>query len=102
MMKKLVLLASLVVLLAPGAVLAEKEGASKEQPSVPDANFAKAKAKRVENLKSLLACVEAAQSREAIKSCREQINKKHEMHKIQEQKKRLEERERKVQGDAVK
>ena len=108
-MKQWVLSVALVVLLSPGVVLAEKEGAVREKGGNSEANFEKAKARKIEDLKSLLACVEAANNREMMRGCREQIGKRREMedkraklHKIQEQKQRLEERERKLQGEAAK
>ncbi|MEO5364188.1 MAG: hypothetical protein H7838_11285 [Magnetococcus sp. DMHC-8] len=105
-MKRLLSLTVLMVLLAPGWLWADKEGTVKERGQ--EGSFEKAKARRVEDLKAMLTCVEAAQNREAMKNCREQISKKHEMQekqqklqKIQEQKKRLEEQERRIQqGDA--
>ncbi|MBF0461010.1 MAG: hypothetical protein HQL87_06410 [Magnetococcales bacterium] len=113
-MKRFLLLAALVVLLAPGAALAEKEGSGKEgttkEKSVnPEATFEKVKARKVEDLKALLACSEAAQNREALKGCREQVSKKHEMQdkqeklqRIQERKKRLDEQEKKLRGEVGK
>ncbi|MBF0096567.1 MAG: hypothetical protein HQM04_00935 [Magnetococcales bacterium] len=108
-MKRWIWSIALVLLLAPGLVLAEKEGGVREKSGNSEANFEKAKARKIEDLKSLLACVEAASNREMMRSCREQLGKRREMedkkaklHKIQEQKQRLEERERKLQGDAAK
>ncbi|MBF0161218.1 MAG: hypothetical protein HQL88_02925 [Magnetococcales bacterium] len=104
-MKRLLLLATLFAWLAPGAVWADKEGSGKERGAGPEANFAKVKAKKVEDLKALLACVEQAQSGEAMKNCREQLSKKnkmqereHRLQKIQEQKRKLEEQERRLQS----
>ncbi len=105
-MKRLVLMAVLVGLSVPGVVLAEKGGDIKEKGPGAEANFARIKARKVEDLKALLACVEAAQNRDAMRNCREQISKKREiqekqqkLHRIQEQKKKLEEQEKKLQGD---
>lgn len=107
-MKRLLWLAVLVCLAMPGTGWAEKEGEAKEKSARPDVGFDKAKARKVEDLKALLACIEAAQSREGMKNCREQISRKREMQekqqklsRIQEQKKKLEEQEKKLQGRAT-
>lgn len=96
--------AVLVMLLAPGSALASKEEGGKPQK---DANFEQAKANKIQGLKALLACYEQAQSKEAMKSCREQSSKKRDMQererklqKIQEHKKKLEEEEKKLQSDS--
>jgi hypothetical protein len=108
-MKRWVVSVAMVLLLSPGLVLAEKEGGVREKGGNAEANFEKAKARKIEDLKSLLSCVEAATNREMMRACREQLGKRREMedkkaklHKIQEQKQRLEDRERKLQGEAVK
>ncbi|MBF0400358.1 MAG: hypothetical protein HQL90_06275 [Magnetococcales bacterium] len=98
-MKQWFVLVALVMWLVPGFAGA-KEGEGKAEVS-----FEKVKARKVQDLKALLACVEGAQSKEAMKNCREQISKKHEMQekrqklqKIQEQKRKLEEQEKKIQS----
>ncbi len=112
-MKRLLLLTALVVFLSPGSVLADKEepvkeGTVKEKSASQQANFERDKARKVEDLKAKLACFEAAQTREAMKNCREQISKKHEaqekqqrLQRIQEQKRKLEEQEKKIQGESA-
>ncbi|MBF0183985.1 MAG: hypothetical protein HQM06_06320 [Magnetococcales bacterium] len=104
-MKRMVLSVALVTLLLPGLALADKEGGDRGKGSNAEANFEKAKARKIDDLKAKLACVEAATTPEAMKACREQVSKRREMEdkkmklqKIQEHKRRLEEQERKIQG----
>ncbi|WP_130469821.1 hypothetical protein [Candidatus Magnetaquicoccus inordinatus] len=108
-MKRMLLSLALLLVLVPGVGTAEKEGAVREKGANSEANFERAKARKIEDLKTLLACVEAATSREMMKGCREQVGKRREteekrvkLQKLQEQKQRLEERERKLQSEAAK
>lgn len=100
-MKPFLLWTVLALLFSPGLALAAKSEGGEQT----DANFERAKAKKVQDLKELLACFEGAQNKEAMKNCREQISKKRDMQerarklqKIQEQKKKLEEQEQKLQS----